>query len=280
MPKIKFKFEFVLIEITWLDMVGLWNSIVAWASSLCSGRTAKRTGWKPVPHWICSPPPVAMARLKKPKGKAVRDLRESSRTRQRLLEVAGQLFAEKGFDRVTSKEICRRAKANIAAVNYHFGGIDGLHAAVLQMAHGQIFSLQAVADVMSESADPQAKLRALMTMMVQAMTQPQTAWAVRVMTREMASPSPALDVLRESEIVPKARLIRHLIAELMGVPADDSRVPRACISVMGPCFMLLTGDRRVMQSAMPDLNLTPKHATELVEHLVRFAVAGLKAVSS
>src|SRR5437660_1736994 len=36
-------------------------------------------------------------------------------TREQLLEIAGQFFAEKGFDRATSKEICRRARANPAA---------------------------------------------------------------------------------------------------------------------------------------------------------------------
>ena len=62
-------------------------------------------------------------------------------TRQRLLEIAGQIFAQRGYARTTSKEICKRAGANIAAVNYHFGGKEGLYAAVLEEAHARLVSI-------------------------------------------------------------------------------------------------------------------------------------------
>ena len=52
-------------------------------------------------------------------------------TRRRLLEVAGEVFGEQGFDRATGKEICRRAGVNTAGVNYHFGGMEGLYVAVV-----------------------------------------------------------------------------------------------------------------------------------------------------
>ena len=43
-------------------------------------------------------------------------------TRKRILDHAAALFAERGFEKVTIREICRGAGANVAAVNYHFGG--------------------------------------------------------------------------------------------------------------------------------------------------------------
>jgi AcrR family transcriptional regulator len=53
-------------------------------------------------------------------------------TKGRLLEATENLVAEKGFDAVSVRDITGLAKANVAAVNYHFGSREGLLAAVLE----------------------------------------------------------------------------------------------------------------------------------------------------
>src|SRR5438552_12326711 len=55
-------------------------------------------------------------------------------TQTRLLEVAGQVFAEKGFDGATVREICQRADANIAAVNYYFRDKEKLYIEAVKSA--------------------------------------------------------------------------------------------------------------------------------------------------
>ncbi|GAA5477015.1 hypothetical protein Hhel01_00491 [Haloferula helveola] len=47
-------------------------------------------------------------------------------TRQRLLDAAEDLFSERGFERVSVRDITEKADANVAAVNYHFGNREGL----------------------------------------------------------------------------------------------------------------------------------------------------------
>lgn len=54
-----------------------------------------------------------------------------SEPKRRLLEAAEQLFADKGFEAVSVRDITQQAKANVAAVNYHFGSRDGLIALVV-----------------------------------------------------------------------------------------------------------------------------------------------------
>jgi AcrR family transcriptional regulator len=49
----------------------------------------------------------------------------------RLVEAAEKLFAEKGFDVVSVRDITQAAGGNVAAVNYHFGSRDGLVAVVM-----------------------------------------------------------------------------------------------------------------------------------------------------
>jgi AcrR family transcriptional regulator len=53
-------------------------------------------------------------------------------TRSRILDVAEDLFGESGLDRVSIRDIIRKANVNLAAINYHFGSKDNLIAAVFE----------------------------------------------------------------------------------------------------------------------------------------------------
>ncbi|MGE9268902.1 MAG: TetR/AcrR family transcriptional regulator, partial [Verrucomicrobiales bacterium] len=55
-------------------------------------------------------------------------------TKEKLIEAAAALFAERGFREVTVEEICGRAGANLAAVNYHFRSKSKLLLATLRHA--------------------------------------------------------------------------------------------------------------------------------------------------
>ena len=54
-----------------------------------------------------------------------------SGSKRKLLDAAEQLFAEKGFEAVSVRDITQLAKANVAAVNYHFGSRDGVLSLVM-----------------------------------------------------------------------------------------------------------------------------------------------------
>src|SRR5215510_4746466 len=58
----------------------------------------------------------------------------SAATRQSLIKAATTLFAEHGYDGASVRAIVARARANQAAINYHFGGKEGLYLEVLKAA--------------------------------------------------------------------------------------------------------------------------------------------------
>ena len=102
---------------------------------------------------------------------------DNSDTRQRLLEAAGQVFAEKGFDRATGKEITELAGTNTAAVNYYFGGIEGLYTAVFDEASSRLVTTEALHAAVAGRSDAKAKLEAFLGLLVQALTRPTaTSW--------------------------------------------------------------------------------------------------------
>src|SRR5437773_5832038 len=59
-------------------------------------------------------------------------MKQPSDTRSRILDVAEELFGERGLGRVSIRDITRAAKANLAAINYHFGSKEDLVAAVFE----------------------------------------------------------------------------------------------------------------------------------------------------
>ena len=47
-------------------------------------------------------------------------------TKSKILDAAGRLIAQDGFAKTTSKAIAKLAEVDLAAINYHFDGRDGL----------------------------------------------------------------------------------------------------------------------------------------------------------
>jgi len=88
-------------------------------------------------------------------------------TRARLLKAAGRLFAERGFKKVTVRDICRAARANVAAVNYHFGDKDGLYREVLQIAIDVVRSTTDAGRQAGEGRRPEEKLRRYFSVFLQ-----------------------------------------------------------------------------------------------------------------
>ena len=209
------------------------------------------------------------------------EIDDQARTRGRLLETAGRIFAEKGFYQATGKEICRRAHANAAAINYHFGGIEGLYAAVVREAHRRLLAFDELSAAVASSGDAESRLRAFFTLMVRALTGPaSSSWVLRIIAREIVATTPAVESIRSREVLPKARLLRQIISQLMGLPPRHPAVARTMLSVFAPCFMLMVGDRRLLPRAFSGLGLRQADAPGLIDHMLGFTLAGIAGQSA
>lgn len=205
---------------------------------------------------------------------------DGAATRAQLLEAAGQVIAEKGFDRATGKEIAERAGTNSGAINYYFGGMDGLHAEVLVEAHRSLASYDDIAEVAQRGVPASEKLRAFIALAVSAATQPRSrTWALRVLSREFFAPSAAGRALKDRELLPKKQLILSIIAEVMGRPKTDPLVERCCFSVIAPILMVLVCERENRKEVFPWIGDDPASVDVTVAHLHSFALGGIAAVA-
>jgi len=190
------------------------------------------------------------------------------------------MFAEQGFDAPTGQAICRRARVNVAAIAYHFGGLSGLHRAVLEEAQRRLVSTEALAAAVRSERDPRRQLEAFLGMIVRAVTSPVSqSWAGRLFGREWVTPSRVYGPTHDRALAARSRMLKSIIGALLGRAPDDPLVARACISVMAPCALLLLVNRRKLQRLMPQLRLSAESAPEITQHLVQFALAGLQAIA-
>jgi len=132
-------------------------------------------------------------------------------TEQRLLEAAGQVFAEKGFRAATVREICQRAEANIAAVNYYFRDKQQLYDAVLQNAIRCKFDHLPLPQ-WPEGSPPAVKLRGFIRMVITQMVQTfSLPWQMQLLMREMSQPSDlGKGIVRDFSTFDADRLADHI----------------------------------------------------------------------
>jgi len=197
-------------------------------------------------------------------------------TEARILETAGHVFSETGFQAAKVRDICARAGVNLAAVNYHFGDKLGLYNEVLRYA--ACAAGAATFDPVLPGRTPEAKLRAFVLGMLRQMYgEDRPAWPVRLMTHELAQPTPAFDGVVEQVMRPKHDAIRALVGGVIGRPADDRQTRLCAQSIMGQIIVYAHG-REVLKRLWPDLRFTPETLDEIAGHIAAFSCAALKSI--
>ncbi|MBR8460416.1 CerR family C-terminal domain-containing protein [Burkholderia dolosa] len=202
---------------------------------------------------------------------------DGAATRQHLLEVAGQLFAERGFADTTSKEICERAGTPMASINYHFGSREALYEAALIDAHRQIVGLDELVSAAESGADSRAKLRAVLSQLVKLSTNGKRPWGFMLMLREVLSPSPAIPALVTKAVRPKAAFMLALVAEVLGLEPTDAAVQRAVMFVVLPCIAMMIAPKQIQKTVLPAAG---KDVIALSHDYVNFAMGGLEAIAA
>jgi AcrR family transcriptional regulator len=196
-------------------------------------------------------------------------------TEARILESAGHVFAETGFQFAKVRDICARAGVNLAAVNYHFGDKMGLYNEVLRYAACAAGVVKF--DPVLPGRTPEAKLRAFtLGMLQQICGEDRPAWPVRLMTHELAQPTPAFDGVVDQVMRPKNVAIRALVAGIIGRPAGHRQTRLCAQSIIGQITTYAHG-REALIRLWPELRFNPKTLDEIAGHIASFSYAALQS---
>jgi TetR/AcrR family transcriptional regulator, regulator of cefoperazone and chloramphenicol sensitivity len=197
-------------------------------------------------------------------------------TRERLLKAAERLFADRGFKKVTVRDICRVARANVAAVNYHFGDKLGLYREVMQSAINGMRDTNDAARQAGLGQSPEEQLRRYIAIFVHRLLTPGNDTIHKLLNREMNDPTPALDALVEQGVRPRVEYLSGLIAAIIDCEPGDQAVLRCVASLQAQTISYLPNPiaARLGFSTKP----TAANLAEIAEHIAEFSLAGIHAV--
>jgi AcrR family transcriptional regulator len=197
-------------------------------------------------------------------------------TKDALLAAAIEVFADKGFDAATVRDICGRAQANVAAVNYHFGGKDALYVAVLR----EVFPKDEYRVGTERNRSPEDRLQEFLRNLLTEIYERGNGlvaqrWAIFL--REMAKPSQNLDFIVRRQVQPRVDELRDIVSAILG-----PGTPEHVMAYSSSNIWALTLDHLLTQPILdrlsPQRPAVKGNMEDFLEHVMKFSLGGLHAV--
>lgn len=190
-------------------------------------------------------------------------------TRARLIDAAGEEFAEHGFAKATVRDICARAGANIAAVNYHFRDKETLYLETLRHAHRYSITHYPHDGGLHADAPASDRLRAFVrAFLAKMLDAKRPRWHGRLISREMTEPTPAFSLLLEEGVRPQFGALCAIVREL-APSIKDVQIEAGAASVIGQalhyhhCNLMIKRLYAERKDGFPfDLEFLTDHITE------------------
>jgi len=217
--------------------------------------------------------PIASPSPKPPAAKARRS--DGAEARNRLLDAALALFAQKGFAKTSTREIALTAQVNIASISYYFGDKAGLYRAVFQDPRSNPGPEYALANTAFNSLDE--VLRVIFMGFTEPLKQGDRVQScTRLHFREMLEPTGVWQEVIEHNIRPIHQALVQALCQHLSLSQPNDDIHRLAFSIAGLGMMLHAGSE-VIPALCPALLATPKAVDTYGERLQDYALAMVAA---
>ncbi len=202
---------------------------------------------------------------------------QSEDVRTRLLETAGSIFAEKGYQASTVREICARAGLNAASVNYYFGDKETLYLEAVKLAR----QLRAERFPMPQHAAgtaPEVRLRDFVKTMTFRMVDDQdVGWNTKLMMREVLNPTHACRTLVHDYFRPHFEMLMGILQAMLPETTPAHVIRMIGFSIVGQCvYYRVAGE--VVTLLTPENELREHFTREqIADHITRMCLAAIKS---
>lgn len=190
-------------------------------------------------------------------------------TRERLLLAAIRVFAEKGYAEASTREICRLAGVNLAAIHYHFNDKASLYRAVFRLPDQLV---QLPPELADDALPGDRVLAAFFRHLMGFVAVPDQNRHLRLLfVREQIQPSGVLDERPGLMHSYHAGLLSFL-QRWLGVPEPDLALHQLAFSLLG-LSMVMVLERKAVADIAPALLESPAALAATAERLTEQAKA-------
>jgi AcrR family transcriptional regulator len=202
----------------------------------------------------------------------------ATETREQLIRAGLALFSRQGLEGVRTRQLAEEAGVNQSAIPYHFGGKDGVYAAVLERTAESIVGRLALPrpSVTSPAAAEEA-LRMLMQDFVSALLDSDASAAHSLLlVREQLQPTGSFDTIHLLLFRPLHEMVTRLVALLRGEqPEVDENILRAH-AILGQAIAFAVA-REALHRRLGQTVLSRDVMTRIAGLVGTMAVASAKA---
>lgn len=204
-----------------------------------------------------------------------RALDKDNAIRQRLVDAASKVFAEKGFSRATIREISMRAGANVAAISYYWGDKENLYKRVVEELVVDRARSHPLTSAMDERLPPEVRLKKFVELFLHRLLDTgRSAWSGKIMVREMIRPTEAITVVLDKLVKPTFEVLTSIVRAICGDEVPENKVKLAAVSIISQCVFYFNAsniiDMLVEKELLPEFDLE-----EAVDHITEFSLRGL-----
>jgi TetR/AcrR family transcriptional regulator, regulator of cefoperazone and chloramphenicol sensitivity len=196
-------------------------------------------------------------------------------TRARIVDTAGPIFAERGYDAATVREICDKAGVNLAAVNYYFGGKERLYLETLQRAHAAHGRDDGPRD-WPPGTPPEEKLRHFIRQLLShLLSLTEEPWEVRLMMREILNPTAAGRKMLREHFQKGFRQLQEILDEVLPADMPAHKRHQIALSIVGQC-VYYRGAGKIIPLLIGEAELKRHFGIDqLAEHISEVSLAAL-----
>ena len=200
-------------------------------------------------------------------------------TRDRILDEAEGLFAQKGYRAVTVREITRSAKCNVAGVNYYFGTKRDLYLEVFRSRWipRALRIRKTFVELMAgeKARDVATVVRALAKSFLEgSMSEEERVRHHQLMARELAQPTEAFDLLVTRVMRPFLNELSHYLRPRNTGEAADESLMLSIWSIMAMVIHFTFAKEAIIR--LSGRKYDPEFRERLVDHIIRFALYGIE----